>query len=65
MINVVEGPSVVYRMSGALQPSLFFLGLPDLSKLVCVTLSIQEENEEPRSKQLKTCRLVNYYYYYY
>uniref|UniRef100_A0A3B4UW09 DUF4708 domain-containing protein n=1 Tax=Seriola dumerili TaxID=41447 RepID=A0A3B4UW09_SERDU len=43
-------------MSGGVQQSLFFLGLPDLKKLVCVTLTLQEEDEEPRSKQIKTCR---------
>ncbi|GLD61456.1 uncharacterized protein AKAME5_001326400 [Lates japonicus] len=43
-------------MSGGVQQSLFFLGLPDLKKLVCVTMTLQEEDEEPRSKQIKTCR---------
>ncbi|XP_071340448.1 uncharacterized protein C18orf63 homolog isoform X4 [Trachinotus anak] len=43
-------------MSGGVQQSLFFLGLPDLKKLVCITLTLQEEDEEPRSKQIKTCR---------
>ncbi|KAK5849525.1 hypothetical protein PBY51_013853 [Eleginops maclovinus] len=42
-------------MSG-LQQSIFFLRLPDLKKLCCVALSLQGENEEPRSRQLKTCR---------
>ncbi|KAJ4923924.1 hypothetical protein JOQ06_028179 [Pogonophryne albipinna] len=41
-------------MSG-LQKSIFFLGLPDLKKLRCVSLSLQE-SEEPRSSQIKTCR---------
>uniref|UniRef100_A0A3P8RYP4 DUF4708 domain-containing protein n=1 Tax=Amphiprion percula TaxID=161767 RepID=A0A3P8RYP4_AMPPE len=45
-------------MSGGIQQSLFFLGLPDLKKLVCVTLSLQYEDEEPRSKQIKTCSLM-------
>ncbi|XP_034428991.1 uncharacterized protein LOC117754272 [Hippoglossus hippoglossus] len=40
-------------MSGV-QQSLFFLGLPDLKNLVCVTLTLFDE--EPRSKQIKTCR---------
>ncbi|XP_042255519.1 uncharacterized protein C18orf63 isoform X4 [Thunnus maccoyii] len=44
------------RMVGGAQQSLFFLGLPNLKKLCCVTLSLQEEDEEPRSKQIKTCR---------
>eukprot|EP00064_Thunnus_orientalis_P023251 superscaffoldBa00008607_g23484 len=43
-------------MVGGAQQSLFFLGLPNLKKLCCVTLSLQEEDEEPRSKQIKTCR---------
>ncbi|XP_041824723.1 uncharacterized protein C18orf63-like isoform X2 [Melanotaenia boesemani] len=44
-------------MSGGVQKSLFFLSLPDLKKLVCVTLTLQEEeDEELRSKQMKTCR---------
>ncbi|KAI3355550.1 hypothetical protein L3Q82_018377 [Scortum barcoo] len=42
-------------MSGAVQQSLFFLGLPDLKKLCCVDLTLQED-EEPRNKQIKTCR---------
>ncbi|KAM4718768.1 uncharacterized protein C18orf63 homolog isoform 2-T5 [Anableps anableps] len=37
--------------------ALFFLGLPDLNQLVCVTLSLQEEDhQEPRTSQMKTCR---------
>ncbi|XP_044195140.1 uncharacterized protein C18orf63 isoform X3 [Thunnus albacares] len=44
------------RMVGGAQQSSFFLGLPNLKKLCCVTLSLQEEDEEPRSKQIKTCR---------
>ncbi|XP_053198068.1 uncharacterized protein C18orf63-like [Scomber japonicus] len=43
-------------MSGGVQQSLFFLGLPDLKKLCCVTLSLKEEDEEQRSRQIKTCR---------
>ncbi|CAK6982371.1 uncharacterized protein C18orf63-like [Scomber scombrus] len=43
-------------MSRGVQQSLFFLGLPDLKKLCCVTLSLKEEDEEQRSKQIKTCR---------
>ncbi|XP_030253863.1 uncharacterized protein C18orf63 homolog, partial [Sparus aurata] len=42
-------------MSGGVQPSMFFLGLPDLKQLVCVTLTLQED-DEPRSEQIKTCR---------
>ncbi|KAM6900106.1 uncharacterized protein C18orf63 homolog [Xenentodon cancila] len=44
-------------MSGRVQKSLFFLGLPDLKKLVCTTLTLEvEEAEEMRSKQMKSCR---------
>ncbi|XP_029384642.1 uncharacterized protein C18orf63 homolog isoform X2 [Echeneis naucrates] len=43
-------------MSGGVQQSLFFLSLPDLKKLVCVTLTLQAAGEELRSKQIKTCR---------
>ncbi|XP_071399647.1 uncharacterized protein C18orf63 homolog [Centroberyx affinis] len=43
-------------MSGGGQQSLFFLSLPELRKLCCVSLSLQEEEEESRSKQMKTCR---------
>ncbi|XP_076617782.1 uncharacterized protein C18orf63 homolog [Chaetodon auriga] len=43
-------------MSAGVQQSMVFLGLPDLKKLVCVTLTLQEEEEELRSKQIKTCR---------
>ncbi|XP_008287426.1 uncharacterized protein C18orf63 homolog [Stegastes partitus] len=43
-------------MSGGVQQSLVFLRLPDLKKLVCVTLSLQEEDEDARSKQIQTCR---------
>ncbi|XP_059183094.1 mucin-5AC-like [Centropristis striata] len=42
-------------MSGGVQ-QLFFLGLPDLNKLCSVSLSLQDEDEEPRSKQIKACR---------
>ncbi|XP_078147648.1 uncharacterized protein C18orf63 homolog [Centroberyx gerrardi] len=42
-------------MSGG-QQSLFFLSLPELRKLCCVSLSLQEEEEESRSRQMKTCR---------
>uniref|UniRef100_A0A3B5L0G5 DUF4708 domain-containing protein n=1 Tax=Xiphophorus couchianus TaxID=32473 RepID=A0A3B5L0G5_9TELE len=45
-------------MSGVGPKSLFFLGLPDRSQLVCVTLSPQEEEQqEPRTNQIKTCDL--------
>ncbi|XP_034562538.1 uncharacterized protein C18orf63 [Notolabrus celidotus] len=45
-------------MSGEAHQTMFFLGLPDLRKLCCVTLTLQkqEQGEEPRSKQIKTCR---------
>lgn len=46
----------VCRMSGAVQRSLFFLGLPDLKKLCCLALTLQEDEEQLRSKQIKTCR---------
>ncbi|XP_030612563.1 uncharacterized protein C18orf63 homolog isoform X2 [Archocentrus centrarchus] len=49
--------SAVCRMSSADgHQSLHFLGLPDLKQLICITLTLQEEDEEPRSKQIKTCR---------
>lgn len=44
------------RMSTHIAQSLFFLNLPDVEKLVCVTVSLGETEEEPRSKQIKTCR---------
>ncbi|XP_024910311.1 uncharacterized protein C18orf63 homolog isoform X9 [Cynoglossus semilaevis] len=43
-------------MSTHIAQSLFFLNLPDVEKLVCVTVSLGETEEEPRSKQIKTCR---------
>ncbi|XP_013885110.1 uncharacterized protein C18orf63 [Austrofundulus limnaeus] len=44
-------------MNGGKHRSLFFLGLPDLKKLVCVTLRLrEEEDEELRSQQMKSCR---------
>uniref|UniRef100_A0A4W5PZB2 DUF4708 domain-containing protein n=1 Tax=Hucho hucho TaxID=62062 RepID=A0A4W5PZB2_9TELE len=42
--------------AGGGEQSLFFLILPDLSKLCCVTLSLQSDDEEVRNKQVKTCR---------
>nr|XP_020477532.1 uncharacterized protein C18orf63 homolog isoform X2 [Monopterus albus] len=42
-------------MSAGVQ-HLFFLGLPDLGQLVCTTLTLQEEEDEPRNKQIKACR---------
>ncbi|XP_015811107.3 uncharacterized protein C18orf63 homolog [Nothobranchius furzeri] len=46
-------------MSREKPKSLFFLGLPELKKLVCVTLSLQDEDDqEPRSKQMKACRAL-------
>ncbi|CDQ56008.1 unnamed protein product [Oncorhynchus mykiss] len=38
------------------EQSLFFLILPDLRKLCCVTLSLQSDDGEVRNKQVKTCR---------
>ncbi|MEQ2273736.1 hypothetical protein XENORESO_008176 [Xenotaenia resolanae] len=44
-------------MNGVSSKPLFFLGLPDLNQLVCVTLSLQEhEDQEPRTNQVKACR---------
>ncbi|KAM6971580.1 uncharacterized protein C18orf63 homolog [Tautogolabrus adspersus] len=43
-------------MSGGVHQSMFFLELPDLKKLCCISLTLQEEGEEPRSKQIKICR---------
>ncbi|XP_056155238.1 uncharacterized protein C18orf63 [Lampris incognitus] len=36
--------------------SFFFVSLPELRRLVCVSLSLQEEGGEARSTQIKTCR---------
>ncbi|KAG8009676.1 protein C18orf63 [Nibea albiflora] len=41
-------------MSGAVRRAVFFLGLPDLNSLVCITVSLQED-DDLRSKQMKTC----------
>uniref|UniRef100_A0A8C7I884 DUF4708 domain-containing protein n=1 Tax=Oncorhynchus kisutch TaxID=8019 RepID=A0A8C7I884_ONCKI len=38
------------------EQSLFFLILPELRKLCCVTLSLQSDDGEVRNKQVKTCR---------
>ncbi|XP_058496654.1 uncharacterized protein C18orf63-like isoform X2 [Solea solea] len=43
-------------MSGGVETSLFFLSLPDLKKLLSVSLSLQKDEDEPRSRQLKICR---------
>uniref|UniRef100_A0A3B4AAZ4 DUF4708 domain-containing protein n=1 Tax=Periophthalmus magnuspinnatus TaxID=409849 RepID=A0A3B4AAZ4_9GOBI len=43
------------RMSGV-QPGLFFLSLPNLKSLCCVTLTLQDNYEEPRTKQITKCR---------
>lgn len=43
-------------MSAGQQSSLFFLGLPDLTRLCCVTLTLPDSGEELRNKQIKTCR---------
>ncbi|XP_041736994.2 uncharacterized protein C18orf63 [Coregonus clupeaformis] len=42
--------------AGGGEQSLFFLILPDLRKLCCVTLSLQSDDGEVRNKQVKTCR---------
>ncbi|KAK7882982.1 hypothetical protein WMY93_029156 [Mugilogobius chulae] len=42
-------------MSGV-QPALFFVSLPDLKSLCCVTLTLHDDYEEPRTKQMTTCR---------
>uniref|UniRef100_A0A3Q2V543 DUF4708 domain-containing protein n=1 Tax=Haplochromis burtoni TaxID=8153 RepID=A0A3Q2V543_HAPBU len=47
--------SPLCRMSSGHQ-SLYFLSLPDPKQLVCVTLTLQDEGEELRSKQIRTCR---------
>ncbi|KAJ8010240.1 hypothetical protein DPEC_G00072950 [Dallia pectoralis] len=46
----------VARMSRHGEQSLFFLNLPDLRKLCCVTLTLQSDDGEIRNKQMKTCR---------
>lgn len=56
MLMISKCKLCVRRMSGGVQQSMFFLGLPDLKKLCCITLTLQEEDEELRSKQIKTCR---------
>ncbi|XP_028289819.1 uncharacterized protein C18orf63 homolog isoform X2 [Gouania willdenowi] len=43
-------------MSGGVASTLLFLGLPDLKSLLSVTLSLIDEDEEVRSKQMKICR---------
>ncbi|XP_019897587.2 uncharacterized protein C18orf63 isoform X1 [Esox lucius] len=43
-------------MSRGGEQSLFFLNLPDLRKLCCVTLCLESEEGEVRNKQMKTCR---------
>uniref|UniRef100_A0A8P4GMM1 Si:ch211-152c8.2 n=2 Tax=Dicentrarchus labrax TaxID=13489 RepID=A0A8P4GMM1_DICLA len=43
-------------MSAGGQRPMFFLGLPDLKKLLCVSLTLQQDDDELRSKQIKTCR---------
>ncbi|KAG7524457.1 hypothetical protein JOB18_012154 [Solea senegalensis] len=49
-------PHPADTMSGGVETSLFFLSLPDLKKLLSVSLSLQEDEDEPRSRQLKICR---------
>lgn len=39
-----------------MQPALFFLSLPDLKGLCCVALTLHDDYEEPRTKQISTCR---------
>ncbi|KAL6097461.1 uncharacterized protein ACO6RY_13005 [Pungitius sinensis] len=41
---------------GGVQASMFFLGLPALKNLCCVSLGLQEQDEDLRSTQMKTCR---------
>ncbi|XP_006808319.1 uncharacterized protein LOC102795341 [Neolamprologus brichardi] len=55
LFDANPGRSAVCRMSSSHQ-SLYFLRLPDPKQLVCVTLTLQDEGEELRSKQIKTCR---------
>ncbi|KAK2859796.1 hypothetical protein Q5P01_004416 [Channa striata] len=43
-------------MSGGVQQLLFFLRLPDLKKLLFITLSLQGKDAELRTKQIKICR---------
>ncbi|KAL1006782.1 hypothetical protein UPYG_G00077020 [Umbra pygmaea] len=43
-------------MSKEQEQSLMFVSLPDLRKLCCVTVSLQSDDEEVRTKQMKTCR---------
>ncbi|XP_029979352.1 uncharacterized protein C18orf63-like [Sphaeramia orbicularis] len=37
-------------------PALFFLRLPDLMTLCGITLTLQDDEDEPRTKQIRTCR---------
>nr|XP_024659447.1 uncharacterized protein C18orf63 homolog isoform X3 [Maylandia zebra] len=54
-VRVFSRSPPVCRMSSSHQ-SLYFLSLPDPKQLVCVTLTLQDEGEELRSKQIRTCR---------
>nr|XP_040025826.1 uncharacterized protein LOC120814824 isoform X2 [Gasterosteus aculeatus aculeatus] len=54
--SALAGKPTDLRMSGGVQASVFFLGLPALKNLCCVSLSLQEEDEDLRSRQMKTCR---------
>ncbi|XP_014194918.1 uncharacterized protein LOC102307916 isoform X8 [Haplochromis burtoni] len=54
-VRVFSRSPPVCRMSSGHQ-SLYFLSLPDPKQLVCVTLTLQDEGEELRSKQIRTCR---------
>lgn len=38
---------------------MVFVHLPDFSHLCCVTLTLQEVEEELRSQQMKTCRWMD------
>lgn len=38
---------------------MVFVDLPDFSRLCCVTLTLQEVEEELRSQQMKTCRWMD------
>ncbi|XP_056868632.1 uncharacterized protein C18orf63 [Takifugu flavidus] len=43
-------------MGSAVRSSTVLLDLPDFTHLCCVTLTLREEEKEPRSEQMKICR---------
>ncbi|KAM4605971.1 uncharacterized protein C18orf63 homolog [Polymixia lowei] len=43
-------------MSGGREQSLFFVSVPDLKRLCCLTVSLHEDEGQLRDKQIKTCR---------